>query len=539
MARMPQGKTRPGQDCYFFVYSSCSRGNACPFRHEPAALTNETVCTYWLAGNCSKPHCIFRHLEGKKGKQRNVTPCYWETQPQGCSKPHCPFLHQVPKDPVDQPLPVVNSQAAISRSPSPGTQTAVLRLDSGSIIVNPAKLERLQKVLPVSLVQDDFGRGARRMVVPAGAGHLARRAVTGGIKTRLGGESRLKERLGNAQEARIQLVEEWDPEEDRLRKFAVSSIDLRGRLEPSPRRTVREGEDSDEEALYLLKKQRKLAKREKRVKEEMKLEKILKKEEKVRRKLQKKEKEKLKSRLGSVISTRGIGSTRSISTGEERKRDQHLPSASDYSDLESPDEKEIVPQIMSVVSRPQPSSKEKLREERKKRLLQRVVEREEDKSRKKRKAAKQSYAAKVLGSVVGVRDPEGELNRDSRDTASGIKSRLGLRNDQGGVQRVKRERGENSSKRKLLEEKAELLAELREKKAKMSKISQEGVVKSQVSLVNKSVKAANKKSQLLGNVQDVLNESHSSLLGVNTSQEGTHEEIEGDVLKELDDFINE
>ena len=40
-------KTLPGQDCYFYYYSSCSRGQDCPFRHEPLALSNETVCTYW------------------------------------------------------------------------------------------------------------------------------------------------------------------------------------------------------------------------------------------------------------------------------------------------------------------------------------------------------------------------------------------------------------------------------------------------------------------------------------------------------------
>ena len=46
--QQPGGATvLPGQDCYFYYYSSCSRGDGCPFRHEPAALTNETVCTYW------------------------------------------------------------------------------------------------------------------------------------------------------------------------------------------------------------------------------------------------------------------------------------------------------------------------------------------------------------------------------------------------------------------------------------------------------------------------------------------------------------
>ena len=39
------------------------------------------MMTVVQAGNCNKPHCIFRHLE-VGSKKRNVTPCYWETQPQ-------------------------------------------------------------------------------------------------------------------------------------------------------------------------------------------------------------------------------------------------------------------------------------------------------------------------------------------------------------------------------------------------------------------------------------------------------------------------
>lgn len=31
------------QDCYFFYYSSCKKGNTCAFRHEPAALGHEEV----------------------------------------------------------------------------------------------------------------------------------------------------------------------------------------------------------------------------------------------------------------------------------------------------------------------------------------------------------------------------------------------------------------------------------------------------------------------------------------------------------------
>jgi len=341
----------PGQDCYFFVYSSCSRGEACPFRHEPAALTNETVCNYWKAGACTKPHCIFRHLEDKRGKKRparNVTPCYWEGQPQGCAKPHCPFLHQFPKDPVSQPLPVRLSTG--SRSPSPVHNKAVAaaqlqRLDSGSIIVNPAKLSRLQGILPANAEESLGAGGARRMVVPAGVGHLARRAVTGGIKSRLGGDTRVRERLGGAG------GEGWDAEADRLRKAAAKKLDLRGRLETSPRRRVVEEEvDSAEEELEMMKKQRKLAKKEKKLKEETKLEKILRKEERVRRKLERREREerrergKVQSRLGSVVAAVQV-EPRIIRRVSARSP---LPSASDYSDLESPD-REMGSKVMSVV----------------------------------------------------------------------------------------------------------------------------------------------------------------------------------------------
>lgn len=39
------------------------QGDDCPYRHEPAALRNETMCVYWLRGHCTKEHCIFRHME--------------------------------------------------------------------------------------------------------------------------------------------------------------------------------------------------------------------------------------------------------------------------------------------------------------------------------------------------------------------------------------------------------------------------------------------------------------------------------------------
>ncbi|XP_012872772.1 PREDICTED: zinc finger CCCH domain-containing protein 11A [Dipodomys ordii] len=52
-----------GEDCYFFFYSTCTKGDSCPFRHCEAALGNETVCTLWQEGRCFRQVCRFRHME--------------------------------------------------------------------------------------------------------------------------------------------------------------------------------------------------------------------------------------------------------------------------------------------------------------------------------------------------------------------------------------------------------------------------------------------------------------------------------------------
>ena len=44
-------------------------------------------------------------------------------------------------------------------------------------------------------VQDEE-TGVRRLVVPAGSGHIARQTITGGIKSRLGHTGSVKARLG-------------------------------------------------------------------------------------------------------------------------------------------------------------------------------------------------------------------------------------------------------------------------------------------------------------------------------------------------------
>ncbi|XP_017772677.1 PREDICTED: zinc finger CCCH domain-containing protein 11A-like isoform X2 [Nicrophorus vespilloides] len=82
---------RKNNDCYFYYYSTCTKGDNCTFRHEPSALGCETTCSFWKEGKCINVHCNFRHMELRKN--RKSIPCYWEAQPGGCKKPHCPFMH--------------------------------------------------------------------------------------------------------------------------------------------------------------------------------------------------------------------------------------------------------------------------------------------------------------------------------------------------------------------------------------------------------------------------------------------------------------
>ncbi|XP_020279850.1 zinc finger CCCH domain-containing protein 11A-like isoform X2 [Pseudomyrmex gracilis] len=103
-------------DCYFFYYSTCKKGDFCPYRHEPAALGCETICTYWQQGNCLNEHCNFRHMELKKN--RKSIPCYWEKQPGGCRKPHCPFMHTSPRTITSDPITPVKTTEVATKSPN-------------------------------------------------------------------------------------------------------------------------------------------------------------------------------------------------------------------------------------------------------------------------------------------------------------------------------------------------------------------------------------------------------------------------------------
>ncbi|XP_071956686.1 uncharacterized protein [Antedon mediterranea] len=85
-----------GQDCYYFYYSTCTKGDGCPFRHCEAALGVEVVCTLWRAGRCYKKACPYKHME--LSKNRATIACFWESKPGGCKKPYCPFKHSSQQD---------------------------------------------------------------------------------------------------------------------------------------------------------------------------------------------------------------------------------------------------------------------------------------------------------------------------------------------------------------------------------------------------------------------------------------------------------
>nr|CAD7574624.1 unnamed protein product [Timema californicum] len=94
-AALTMDTPKKNNDCYFYYYSSCLKGDGCMFRHEPSALGCETMCSFWQQGKCLNTRCNFRHMELRKN--RKMIPCYWENQPMGCRKQHCPFLHKSPR----------------------------------------------------------------------------------------------------------------------------------------------------------------------------------------------------------------------------------------------------------------------------------------------------------------------------------------------------------------------------------------------------------------------------------------------------------
>ncbi|XP_014638987.1 PREDICTED: zinc finger CCCH domain-containing protein 11A [Ceratotherium simum simum] len=146
-----------GEDCYFFFYSTCTKGDSCQFRHCEAALGNETVCTLWQEGRCFRQVCRFRHME--IDKKRSEIPCYWENQPMGCQKLNCAFHHNrgryvdglflppsktllptVPESPEEEvkasQLTVQQNKLSVQSNPSPQLRS-VMKVESSENVPSP------------------------------------------------------------------------------------------------------------------------------------------------------------------------------------------------------------------------------------------------------------------------------------------------------------------------------------------------------------------------------------------------------------------
>ncbi|XP_078277131.1 zinc finger CCCH domain-containing protein 11A isoform X5 [Rhinoraja longicauda] len=153
--------TLQGDDCYFYFYSTCAKGDTCLFRHCEAALGNETICTLWQEGRCFRQVCKFRHME--IDKRRNEIPCYWEKQLTGCTKLNCAFHHSKPRfiegvfipatkgflakqevaetieEPMAPPLPISQlQQPKIPIPPNPSPQVrGVLKMEATENVPSP------------------------------------------------------------------------------------------------------------------------------------------------------------------------------------------------------------------------------------------------------------------------------------------------------------------------------------------------------------------------------------------------------------------
>lgn len=142
---MAANHDRKNDDCYFYFYSTCTKGDDCPFRHCEAALGTETVCPAWKEGNCLKKSCKFRHMESRKN--RSQIPCYWENQPTGCRKPHCVFLHSRPRAAIPDVLGAQRAPGLILPVPAP-----VVAPEAATLVVAPgAKQPDLTATLPQAI----------------------------------------------------------------------------------------------------------------------------------------------------------------------------------------------------------------------------------------------------------------------------------------------------------------------------------------------------------------------------------------------------
>lgn len=182
----------------------------------------------------------------------------------------------------------------------------------------------------------DEETGVRRLVVPAGSGHIARQTITGGIKSRLGHTGGVKARLGRGE---FEEEEENNSEEENLRLSAMRTLDLRGRIHSGKGEVERKVMETEEDpAAEGVKRKELIRMREKKIKELLEQQEMDRALYKAEKKAKKKEKIKVKSQVTAVLSKADLSSKREARRLVSGRILEELPSASDYSDLDSPDE---------------------------------------------------------------------------------------------------------------------------------------------------------------------------------------------------------
>jgi len=120
-----------GEDCHYFITSTCTRGNQCCFRHQPAAKTTEQSCPEWIQGKCLNPNCNLRHIAvDRTGHRNKLTPkvCFYDSQPTGCLNPLCKFVHTKKKavEPVVIPNATPLAKPVLENPVAPVNPTPVV-----------------------------------------------------------------------------------------------------------------------------------------------------------------------------------------------------------------------------------------------------------------------------------------------------------------------------------------------------------------------------------------------------------------------------
>ena len=392
--------------------------------------------------------------------------------------------------------------------------------------------------------------------------------------------------------------EEYNSEEEDLRLSAMKTLDLRKRIHKVERKVLETEDDELEEGEERGDKEggKEGVRRKDKIKiREHKIEKLLKKQEmdralyKAEKKAKKKEKIRLKSQVTAVLSKTDLSSKREARRLLSGRILEELPSASDYSDLDSPSEGErlknhkvvqfflfLDDSTMKVISKTdrggtlqsdlaavtsKTSAKMRLGdmgdmlEEDRGDLRARMMD-------KRTKIDRQSYAARVLGDLMGA-ETEARLGKKRRsdtwrdeddEEAKGMlgrKRKSDTRSDDEGEEAPVKLKKKTSKDKK--EKKSKDKKEKKEKKSKRSKRSHSPGEESPGSERN-ALQMAQEFSKEYEPIRSrkikiKKTENQDDLgLSLDTSLETSRDEISrqeqsekmsGDVMKDLDDFLND